>query len=375
MRTKAVTLGLTLALAVTAVVAGMTLQAHETGNLGIPVRAVTSISKRPKIPSATHPVRAPSRVKGSKIPRTSLTQASGKVSTNKRRKPPTTTTTTPIKTTTTTTLTTTTTTTPTTQPATSPLGPVTSLHYTPNANFDSNGNYLPGADGFNLADVSSTYYASHLPAGVKALVYVGLCSGADATFQATIRPYIGITNVFGFYLMDEPDPTGQYSSLCPPANLKAESDWIHANDPGAKTFIVVMNESATSSPSYANGYNPANSGIDLYGLDPYPCRTELASNCDYSWIGAGVKAAEASGIPQADIVPVYQAFGGGTWTDDGGGAYLMPSPSEETQILGAWAAAVPNSVFDYAYSWGSQLNDSSLSSDSSLQQIFAEHNG
>src|SRR5213593_4073296 len=33
-------------------------------------------------------------------------------------------------------------------------GQVTGLHYAPNHNFDSSGNYMPGQAGFNLADVS-----------------------------------------------------------------------------------------------------------------------------------------------------------------------------------------------------------------------------
>ena len=103
-----------------------------------------------------------------------------------------------------------------------------------NANFDSNGNYLPGADGFNLADVSDVDTLNSLPSGVVGLVWVGLCNGADSTFTATIQPFIGNPKLFGFYLMDEPDATGQYAPLCTAANLMAESNWIHAHVPGAK---------------------------------------------------------------------------------------------------------------------------------------------
>ncbi len=125
----------------------------------------------------------------------------------------------------------------------------------------------------------------------------------------------------------------------------AESDWIHANVPGAKTFIVMMNFDTSVSPTHANTYNPGNSHIDLYGLDPYPCRTET-NGCDYSMITAAVVAAEASGIPVGSIVPVYQTFGGGQWKDDGGGKYTLPTSSQEQQILSTWAPLVPNPMLD-----------------------------
>jgi hypothetical protein len=220
-----------------------------------------------------------------------------------------------------------------------------------------------------VADISSASAASALPAGVKGLVWLGLCHGADASFTSTLTSFVGNSKVFGFYLMDEPSP-----SSCPAANLLAESDWIHAHVPGTVTFVVLMNMSATKSPTYQNTYNPANSHVDLYGLDPYPCRTELGNSCDYNWIPLAVLAAESAGVPLADIVPVYQAFGGGNWGDDGGGQYLMPSAAQEAQILQTWGTAVPTAAMDYAYSWGSQDGDTSLSTSSSVELIFANHN-
>jgi len=251
--------------------------------------------------------------------------------------------------------------------------PATGLHYAPNHNFDSSGSYAPARTGFNLADLSGVSTLNALPSGVKGLVWLGLCNGADSNFINAVKPFIGNPKLFGFYLMDEPDPTGQWNPLCPAANLLAESDWIHANVPGAKTFIALMNFGSTKSPTYANTYNPANSRIDLYGLDPYPCRSELGG-CDYNRITVAVAAAEAAGIPLGSIVPVYQAFGGGNWSDDGGGYYLFPTASEEQQILATWAGLVPSPVFDYAYSWGSQNSDQALESSTELQAVFAAHN-
>jgi hypothetical protein len=248
-------------------------------------------------------------------------------------------------------------------------GPTSRYHFTPNANLDSQGNYVPGADGFNLADVSDVGTLNALPTGVMGLVWIGLCNGADSTFTASIQPFIGNPRLFGFYLMDEPDPTGQYAPLCTAANLKVESDWIHANAPGARTFVVLMDLGTPNSPSYANTYNPANTGIDLYGLDPYPIRPEFAGGADFSVINASVSAAEAEGIPVGRIVPVYQAFGGGGYS-----SYTLPTPAQAQQMLSTWDALVPSPVFDYTYSWGAQLGDQSLETTPGLQPIFLQHN-
>src|SRR5437016_9030032 len=252
-------------------------------------------------------------------------------------------------------------------------GPVTGLHYAPNNNFDSSGRYSPGTAGFNLADVSSVSELDSLPSGVKGLVWLGLCNGADSSFINAVRPFIGHPKLFGFYVMDEPDPTGQWGPLCTAAHLMAEADWIHANVPGAQTFIVMMNFNTSVAPTYANTYNPGNSHIDLYGIDPYPCRTET-NGCDYDMITVAVAAAKSSGIPLGSIVPVYQAFGGGSWADDGGGKYTLPTSSQAQQIMSTWAPMVPNPVFDYAYSWGTQSSDQALEGSPALQAVFAAHN-
>jgi len=247
--------------------------------------------------------------------------------------------------------------------------PQTGLHYTSGSNLDADGHYTPGKLGFNLADVSSVSQLNSLPAGVKGLVWLGLCNGADAKFISAVRPYIGNPGVFGFYLMDEPDPTGRWGKLCSAANLKAESDWIHTNAPGVITFIVLMNMGTDTKPSFANTYNPTNTGIDLYGLDPYPCKKALSNGCDYSVIGVSVTAAVSSGIPLDKIVPVYQAFGGGGYA-----AWTMPTARQEQEILAKWAEVVPHPVFDMVYAWGSQHSDTSLERSPAQQAVFAEHN-
>jgi hypothetical protein len=183
-----------------------------------------------------------------------------------------------------------------------------------------------------------------------------------------VSPFIGNPKLYGFYLMDEPDPTGQYAPLCPAANLKAESDWIHANVPGAKTFIVMMNMGADTNPSYANSYNPTNTHLDLFGLDPYPCKPEF-NGCDDSVIPASVVAAEAEGIPASSIVPVYQAFGGGGYS-----AWTVPTPGDEQQLLATWQSVIPLAAFDYVYAWGVQNGDQALSTLTDLQPVFLQKN-
>jgi hypothetical protein len=254
-----------------------------------------------------------------------------------------------------------------------PAGPQTTLHSALNGNFDSGGNYLPGSVGFNLADVSNVAQLDSVPDGVKGLVWVGQCNGVDTTFLRTVWPFIGNARLFGFYLMDDPDPTGRWRSLCKAENLAAESDWIHANIPGAKTFVLLMSMTSSRTPSFVGTYNPANSHIDLFGIDPYPCRTEL-NGCDYDMIDRYVAAAESWGVPRDSMVPVYQAFGGGNWVDDGGGRYALPTVDQMLQILAHWEALLPMTAFDVVYSWGKQNGHVGLGTSPELQAEFLRHN-
>jgi hypothetical protein len=239
------------------------------------------------------------------------------------------------------------------------------LHYASGNNVDAQGNFTPGQSGFNLADVSSVDELNALPAGVKGLVWLDQGDGVTQSFIDAVTPYIGNPKAYAFYLKDEPDPTGQWNTLVTAANLKAESDWIHAHDPGAKTFITMMNMGSSDNPSFANTYTPQNTHIDYFGIDPYPVRSDSAT-VDYSMIDKAVAAAEASGIPAANIVPVFQTFGGGN--------YVMPTAAQEQQMLAHWAALVPNPAFDYAYAWGSQNGDQALEGSQALQSVFLQHN-
>jgi hypothetical protein len=251
-------------------------------------------------------------------------------------------------------------------------------HYAPNGNFDRSGHFLPAGAGFDIADVSDPGELKALPEGTEALVWVGLCEGATPRFVAKVRPFLGNAKVFGFYLMDDPDPrpalVGSSSAKrCEPAKLREESDWLHENAPGARTMIVLMNLRKSRHPFYDRSYAPENSHVDLFGMSAYPCRSEW-EGCDYAAIDRYLAAVKASGVREDQVVPVYQAFGGGGWTDDEGGRYLLPTPEQGKEIIRRWRRLLPNPVLDMAYSWGSQKGDNALQSSPALQEVFRAYN-
>jgi hypothetical protein len=239
--------------------------------------------------------------------------------------------------------------------------PNTQLHYASGGNF-LNGPYDPAVAGFNLADVGYVGQLDGLPSSVKGLVYLGMANGVDATFETAVNAYIGNPKLYGFYLVDEPN-----ASASTAANLMAESEYIHVHLPGAVTFMTEQNLGAPLSPWYY--YTPANTHLDLFGLDPYPVRTDVPGGYDLGIIPLAVSAAETAGIPQASLIPVYQAFGGGGYP-----MFVLPAPVQETEILNTWGPLLPHPAFDYAYSWGVQLGDTALVDDPELQAIFLAHN-
>jgi hypothetical protein len=246
------------------------------------------------------------------------------------------------------------------------------LHYTSGDTFDAQGNYAPGQAGFNLADVTYVDQVNQLPNGVQGLVWLDQYNGVTQDFIDQVTPFIGNPNVYGFYLVDEPDPTGVWGPQASPANLMAESDWIHSHMPGAQTFTVLMNMGSAENPDYSNTYNSENTHIDQFGLDYYPVWSD--QTLDFNIIDRYVAAAQHAGISTDQIVPVYQTFGGGNWVTENGTAQVMPTAAQEQQMLDHWASVVPNPAFDYAYAWGSQEGDVALESSPALQQVFLQHN-
>ncbi len=243
--------------------------------------------------------------------------------------------------------------------------PVTRLHYAPNNNFGQAGEYLPGRDGFNLVDIdiNAKSQLDSLPSGLRGLVYIGKCNGATASFRSAVDAFAGDRKLFAFYVMDEPLPW-----RCPPAHLLAENKWIHAHVPGALTFAILENLGPQITPTYAGQYTPRNSGLDLVGIDPYPVRSGVSSP-DFGEISRYVGAVEAHGWRPASIVPVYQTFGGGGYSN-----WVLPTAAQERRMLAAWAAVIPAPKFDYAYSWGPQRGDRALSQARALRAVFAAKN-
>jgi hypothetical protein len=245
----------------------------------------------------------------------------------------------------------------TTQPA--QPGPAT-LHYTSN---EDGGYAAPASLGFNLHDTGTDRGTiDSLPNNGRALVWLGeKCpSGLSSSFTSAVNGLGGDARVFGYYLSDEPDP-----GSCPqgPANVAAETDYIHAHSSGQRSFVVV-----DDTPGAWAAYAPAHSHLDLVGLDPYPCRTDT-SGCDLSMIDSAVTRAEAAGIAQSIIVPTFQVFGASP-------AWVMPTPSQLQSILAEWAKLIPAPVFDYSYSWGCQGGSLSacLQSTSADQPVIQAHN-
>ncbi|MCW2285391.1 hypothetical protein M2323_003302 [Rhodoblastus acidophilus] len=254
-----------------------------------------------------------------------------------------------------------------------PYQPRPSLHFASNGNFDEAGRFAPKDFGFNIADVASAEMLDALPDGVFGMIWAGRCEGPDARFQETVMSVIQHPKLFGFYLADDPDPSGRWRKTCPPENLRSESDWIHARRPDALTFVALMNLGDEAKPRFHPELRPENTHVDLYGISPYPCRRDWPE-CDFTMIDRFVDAALAAGIPNSAIVPVYQTFGGGSWTAKGGG-YRMPNAAELREMLVAWRRRAPNPRFDYAYSWGTQKGDVALSVSSSLREVFKQFNG
>ena len=246
-------------------------------------------------------------------------------------------------------------------------------HFAANQNFDAAGAFLPGRAGFNLADVSTRRELDLLPDGTMGLVWVGSCQGVTSAFETAVGAVIDHPKAFGFYLVDDPDPTGWWRRKCKPSDLRAESDWIHRRRSRAVTFVALMNLGSSASPRFSADYRPEASHVDLFGVSPYPCRTGWRE-CDYDMIDRFVGASQQAGIPADRIVPTFQSFGGGDWRADSGGGYRLPNSSEMERMLKRWDKFTPAPPFDYAYSWGQQRSDESLAESTDLQTVFAQHN-
>jgi hypothetical protein len=235
-----------------------------------------------------------------------------------------------------------------------------------------NGEFQTGVLGFNLADVSALSNLNRLPDGVKGLIYIGSsaggCTGNSAQFRAFVEPYKGNPKLWGFYLMDEPYAKQVGSTPpCPMANLKAETDYIHANFPGVVSYVKIGNIGTTAKPDYLDFGLPGM--LDVYGIGGYPCRTATAPTCDLDMINRYVVAALDAKIPREKMAPTYQAFGG--WSNQ----FFIPSAAQEQDILNRWKTLLPNPPMFMAYSYNQQPNSTgAISTVPHLQAVFRDWN-
>jgi hypothetical protein len=251
--------------------------------------------------------------------------------------------------------------------------------------------------GFDVMDVAGSAsnpratkrIVDSLPSDVQALIWVGNLDNTDCTtpgfteaqFRALVDALARDRKVYGYYIADEPHPL-----LCPraAADIRARADYLHERSRFQKAFIVVEDGSdacGTSLGCEFRALQPANTHVDLIGLDPYPCHYDSrggAIPCDYQLIDARVAAATANGIPPDRIVPVFQTFG---QRGRLGGAvyYRMPTPSELREILAASRRLVPDPPLDYFYTFGVQCSTTcpapqALANHPELQPLVRAHN-
>jgi hypothetical protein len=245
-----------------------------------------------------------------------------------------------------------------TSPATVPVASRTTAHYVANVDGDRGARRA----GFTVFDTgSSRREVNALPRGVRALVWLGEKCPTVATseFRSTVQRLAGNRKVFGYYLSDEP-----HVGDCPggPAALRSRANFIAAASHGRQRSFVVL-----SRPADYAAFRPAVTGVSLFGLNPYPCSVANPS-CDFTKVGAKVRAAVGAGVPRGRIVPVYQAFG---QSGTGGDYYVLPTTAQMKKLLRTWARVVPHPVMDYTYSWKNQHSARPTLVDSpGLQTIF-----
>jgi hypothetical protein len=253
--------------------------------------------------------------------------------------------------------------------------------------------------GFDVMDIAGSHsnpsgtkaIVDALPPGTQALIWVGNLDNTNCTtpgyttaqFQALVDAMATDTKVYGYYIADEPHPLTCTNAL---TDIRARADYLHTHSSFEKAFIVVQDGAGPCGSNLGcefRALQPANTDVDLIGLDPYPCHYDSLGNpvpCDYSLINQRVAAATANGIPLRIIVPVFQTFG-----QEGrvGGSvyYRTPGTSELSTILSTWDSLVPNPAMDYAYTFGVQCSTTScpapqaLANHPELQPLVQAHNG
>ena len=274
--------------------------------------------------------------------------------------------------------------------------PTVPLHYAINTYGDIS-NVI--ALGFNLIDISGSRtdptntlsLVNVLPEGIRALIWLGDLGNAPCTtpefsnteFMAVVNILANNPKVFGYNLADEPN-----SSICPdaPNVIKTRADYIHTHAPLQKAFVMLLDGGDTCPEGGGCEYfafRPEITHVDLFGLDPYPCRFDSDGRpvpCNTSEISQAIQLANAKGIPLSTIIPVFQAFGQEGRLDGESIYYRTPTTTEFQDLLNVWEVLIPNPFFDIAYTWGIQCTENScvaphsLKNHPELQLLIKQHN-
>ncbi|XRQ11441.1 hypothetical protein ACN3XK_11320 [Actinomadura welshii] len=202
--------------------------------------------------------------------------------------------------------------------------------------------------GYDLVDVrADASLVSGVPPGMQAFLWVGNfhCGEFELGFESfkrAVREFGRDPRVYGWYLSDEPD-AGDCPEIAEEIRVRAE--YIAEHAPGQVSYI-----SLTDFPMKPL----ARVGVDLVGLDPYPCQGSATpeEHCDIGAIDQMVGMADDAGIPRARIAPVLQTFGQSCSTGDK--QYWLPTEPQFREILASWDRLAPSPPLEISYSWGHQ---------------------
>ncbi len=231
--------------------------------------------------------------------------------------------------------------------------------------------------GYDLVDVKpDDSLVAGVPEGMQALLWVGnfTCGDFELDYEAFTRAVLRFgrdPRVYGWYLSDEPN-----SGECPHVarEIRRRADYIRGHAPGQVSFI-----SLTDWPM--KPVAPASVGVDLVGLDPYPCKgsAQTREECNIDAIDRMVRMADDAGIPRRKVAPVFQTFGQGC--SQGDKQYWLPTVDQLRAILARWDRLAPRPPLEVSYSWGRQkewacpsLSDASGGAHPDLQSVMKARN-
>ena len=195
--------------------------------------------------------------------------------------------------------------------------------------------------GYNLVDLGPGRAAiDALPAGQRALVWIGGYSLADCAFDlpdAGVRRALaglaGDPKVAGYYLADEADDAlPAYGGHCPDvaAQITQRSRLVDRLAPGVFTYEVVTEPGNFAAFARAT---------DVMGADPYPCLR--GRPCDWAQIPAYIAALDAAHVPR--YWALLQAFGDGKWR--------APTAAELARMIGQWERSSWQGEQTFAWSY------------------------